>query len=68
MEYTPEEVATWGAVFKRVVELLPNRASKVHRKALATMMRECGFAEDNIPQMEDVSNFLKSKLSPDFLA
>ncbi len=25
------------------------------------MMKEVGFAEDNIPQMEDVSNFLKSR-------
>ena len=25
VEYTPEEIKTWGEVFKRVVELLPGR-------------------------------------------
>lgn len=45
-----------------MVELLPGRACTIHRKQLEIMMKECGFAEDNIPQMEDVSNFLKSKL------
>ena len=25
-------------------------------------MRECGFGPDNIPQMEDLSNYLKSTL------
>ena len=59
LEYTPEEIRTWGEVYSKVVELLPGRASTTHRKALEVMMKECGFAENNIPQMEDVSNFLK---------
>jgi hypothetical protein len=25
VEYNPEEIATWGAVFKKVVELLPGK-------------------------------------------
>ena len=43
-------------------ELLPGRACTLHRKALENMMRECGFGPDNIPQMEDLSNYLKSTL------
>ena len=58
--YTPEEVRTWGEVYRKAVELYDGRACSTHRKALQVMMKECGFAEDNIPQMEDVSNFLKS--------
>ena len=61
IDYTAEEVATWGEVYTKAVELLPGRASIIHRKALETMNKECGFAADNIPQMEDVSNYLKSK-------
>ena len=60
VEYTPEEVATWREVYNRVDELLPGRACTLHRKALENMMRECGFGPDNIPQMEDLSNYLKS--------
>jgi hypothetical protein len=37
------------------------RASTTHRKALEVMMKECGYSEHNIPQLEDVSAFLKSK-------
>ena len=62
VEYTPEEVATWREVYNRVDELLPGRACTLHRKALENMMRECGFGPDNIPQMEDLSNYLKSTL------
>ena len=62
IEYTKDEVKTWGAVYSKVVELLPGRASRIHRKYLELMKKECGFAEDNIPQMEDVSIFLKSKV------
>ena len=62
VEYTPEEIATWREVYNRVDELLPGRACTLHRKALENMMRECGFGPDNIPQMEDLSNYLKSTL------
>ena len=62
IKYTEDEVRTWGEVFRRVDELLPNRASKTHRRVLEHMKKECNMTEENIPQMEDISNFLKSKL------
>ena len=63
VEYTPDELATWKEVYKKVFELLPGRACTTHRKALDIMRKECNMTEDNIPQMEEVSNYLKSKLS-----
>ena len=54
-------MATWQEVYYKVVELLPGRACTLHRKALDNMMKECGYSANNIPQMEDVSNYLKSK-------
>lgn len=63
VEYTPEEIATWDAVYSKVFELLPDRASSVHRKYLAIMEKECGFRLGNIPQLETVSNFLKSNFA-----
>ena len=61
IEYTKEEIATWDAVYSKVFELLPGRASSMHRKYLSVMETECGFGLGKIPQLEDVSNFLKSK-------
>ena len=61
IEYTTEETATWKSVFEKVFELLPGRACSIHRIRLEKMMNECECSSENIPQMEDVSNFLKSK-------
>ena len=53
-------MATWSAVFKKVHELLPGRACTTHRRYLKMMKKECGYSQDSIPQMEDISQFLKS--------
>jgi len=59
VEYTPEEIATWKEVYSKVVEIYPGKACSIQIQRLDIMMKACGFAVDNIPQMEDVSNYLK---------
>ncbi|XP_067120910.1 protein henna [Centruroides vittatus] len=60
VEYTPEEISTWGTVFKEVTKLYPTHACREHNHIFRLMIENCGYREDNIPQLEDVSNFLKA--------
>ncbi|XP_044734458.1 protein henna-like isoform X2 [Chrysoperla carnea] len=59
VDYTPEEINTWGIVFRKLTELYPTHACKEHNHVFPLLMENCGFREDNIPQLEDISNFLK---------
>ena len=61
IEYTKDETETWKSVWEKVFELLPGRACTIHQIRLKQMMKECNASADNIPQMEDVSNYLKSE-------
>jgi len=59
VEYTQDEIETWNVVYLKVKELLPGRASTIHRKYLEIMEKECNYGLGQIPQLEEVSNFLK---------
>ncbi|XP_043467955.1 protein henna isoform X1 [Leptopilina heterotoma] len=59
VEYTPEEIATWGTVFRKLTELYPKYACREHNHVFPLLIENCGYKEDNIPQLEDISNFLK---------
>ena len=61
VEYSPEEVECWGTVYRSLVSLFPTHACDVHIKNFRLLERECGYSADKIVQLEDVSNFLKSK-------
>lgn len=59
VEYTKEETDTWGKVFKQLVKLYPTHACKEHNYVFPLLIENCGFREDNIPQLQDISDFLK---------
>lgn len=59
VEYTEEEIKTWGIIFKNLTTLYPTHACREHNHVFPLLIDNCGYREDNIPQMEDVSNFLK---------
>uniref|UniRef100_A0A671QNS7 tryptophan 5-monooxygenase n=1 Tax=Sinocyclocheilus anshuiensis TaxID=1608454 RepID=A0A671QNS7_9TELE len=61
VEFTEEEVKTWGVVFRELNKLYPTHACREYLNNLPLLTQYCGYREDNIPQLEDVSNFLRER-------
>uniref|UniRef100_W8C3W8 Tryptophan 5-hydroxylase 2 n=1 Tax=Ceratitis capitata TaxID=7213 RepID=W8C3W8_CERCA len=59
--YTPEEIKTWGTVFRELHRLYVKHAVKEYMENWPELVKYCGYREDNVPQLEDVSNYLKRK-------
>eukprot|EP00053_Salpingoeca_punica_P007587 m.69111 g.69111 ORF g.69111 m.69111 type:complete len:452 (-) comp14225_c0_seq1:479-1834(-) len=58
VEYTKSEIETWGEVYRKLTSLYPTHACKEAREIFAKLTEKCGYREDNIPQLQDVSDFL----------
>jgi phenylalanine-4-hydroxylase len=61
IDYTPEEVTTWGIMFEKLESLHVRGACKEYIKNFNLMRTQCGYSKDKIPQSEDISNFLFNK-------
>ncbi|KAL1920443.1 uncharacterized protein VTP21DRAFT_820 [Calcarisporiella thermophila] len=59
IDYTPDEIKTWGTVYRTLTQLYPSHACREHQYVFPLLQQNCGYREDNIPQLEDVSRFLK---------
>ncbi|KAG7456223.1 hypothetical protein MATL_G00249450 [Megalops atlanticus] len=61
VEYTPEEVATWRQVYRTLRSIYPTHACRQYLETLHQLEKDCGYGEDCIPQLRDISTFLKER-------
>lgn len=59
IDYAETENQTWRAVFRTVLDLMPKHACAEYRAVFAKLQAEKIFVEDRIPQLEEMSNFLR---------
>ena len=60
VEYTAEEVGTWSTIFNSLSTLFKTHACAEFNYIFPLLVANCGYKPDNIPQLQDVSDFLKS--------
>jgi len=59
VDYSEEEIETWAKVFRQLTQMYPTHACKEHNHIFPLLVENCGYREDNIPQLQDISDFLK---------
>ncbi|XP_068971586.1 tyrosine 3-monooxygenase isoform X1 [Bombus flavifrons] len=57
--YTETENETWSRVFNTIVDLVPKHACVEYRRAFRKLQEEKIFESHRIPQLQEVSEFLK---------
>lgn len=61
VDYTDTEKATWGAVWRELMKLFSTHTCSQYQQIMPLLVENCGFREDNIPQLGDISDFLKAQ-------
>ncbi|XP_035907377.1 tryptophan 5-hydroxylase 1 isoform X1 [Anopheles stephensi] len=61
VQYTPEEIKTWGTVFRELHKLYIKHAVPEYLENWPELVKYCGYREDNLPQLQDINVFLKRK-------
>jgi len=59
VEYTQEEIRTWGVVYNKLTELYRTHACKEYNDLFSQLVEKCGLRADKIPQLDDISRYLQ---------
>nr|CDS32043.1 tryptophan hydroxylase [Hymenolepis microstoma] len=61
VEYTEKEKKTWGIVYRELLKLYKTHACRECQENLPLLQKYAGYCEDDLPQLETVSKFLKKQ-------
>lgn len=61
VQYNDKEIETWKFIYLRLKEAYKKYACKQHNEAIRQLELECGYSENKIPQLEQVSQFLMKR-------
>jgi len=59
INYSEDETRTWGVIYDRLMPLVNKYGCAEHVRLMPLLQENCGYARDNIPQLQDISDFLK---------
>jgi len=59
IKYTKSEIETWKIIYSELTKLYPQYACEQYNYIFPLLQQNCGYSENNIPQLEDVSQFLQ---------
>ena len=59
VDYTAAEKETWKFIYEKLTGLYPTHACDEFNIAFPLLEQNCGYSADNIPQLEDISQFLQ---------
>ncbi|KAH8863379.1 Tyrosine 3-monooxygenase [Schistosoma japonicum] len=58
IEYTKEEIETWGLVFIKMKDIHATRACKEYIDGFQLLEKYCNYTSESIPQLQSVSEFM----------
>jgi phenylalanine-4-hydroxylase len=59
--YTAEEKAVWKLCYNKLAELFRTNACQEFNWTIKEFEKEVGFTDTDIPQLEDISQFLQQR-------
>ena len=59
INYTTNEKQTWSIIYNKLTPLLNKHACKEYLTLYPLLQQNCGYSADNIPQLQDISDFLR---------